>query len=55
MGEQARSRFFSGNAFATEEPKEMFVVPDAIHIDLYDRVDIIPFDKLEDFFMSNLQ
>lgn len=32
------------------EPKELYVVPDAIHIDLYDRLDKIPFDKLENFF-----
>lgn len=37
------------------EPKEMFVVKDAEHIDLYDRTDRIPFDKLEEFFKTNLK
>lgn len=55
VGEQAHSRFFSENVYeAAAEPKEIYVVPDAIHIDLYDRVDKIPFDKLEDFFKKNL-
>ncbi|AET68657.1 alpha/beta superfamily hydrolase [Desulfosporosinus orientis DSM 765] len=55
MGENAHSRFFSENAYeAAAEPKEMYIVPDAIHIDLYDQVDMIPFDKIEEFFKSNL-
>lgn len=55
VGEQAHSRFFSENVYeAAADPKEIYVVPDAIHIDLYDRVDKIPFDKLEDFFKTNL-
>lgn len=33
---------------------DTYVVPEAIHIGLYDRVDKIPFDKLEDFFKKNL-
>ena len=33
-----------------EEPKELVVVPGAMHIDLYDRVDLIPFDDIESFF-----
>lgn len=36
-------------------PKEMVVVDDAEHIDLYDRRDRIPFDKLTSFFKSNLE
>lgn len=32
------------------EPKEKYIVKDAEHIDLYDRVDKIPFEKLESFF-----
>lgn len=31
-------------------PRKLYVVPDAIHIDLYDRTDLILFDKIEDFF-----
>lgn len=55
MGERAHSRFFSENAYAAaNEPKELYTVADAEHIDLYDRVDRIPFDKLEDFFQKNL-
>ena len=55
MGDRAHSRFFSENAYAAaNEPKELYVVDDAEHIDLYDRVDRIPFEKLEAFFRENL-
>ena len=55
MGENAHSRFFSENAYEkASEPKELYIVEDAIHIDLYDMVDKIPFDKLEDFFKKAL-
>lgn len=37
------------------DPKELYIVEDAEHIDLYERIDRIPFDKLEDFFKSNLK
>lgn len=51
VGENAHSKFFSENVYqAAAEPKELYVVPDAIHIDLYDRLDKIPFDKLDSFF-----
>lgn len=51
MGENAHSRYFSEDAYeAATEPKELYVVPNAEHIDLYDDVDKIPFDKMEDFF-----
>lgn len=56
VGDRAHSRFFSDEAYKKAKmPKEMYVVKDAEHIDLYDRVDRIPFDKLEDFFKSNLK
>lgn len=56
MGDRAHSKFFSENAFAKAgENKEIYVVKDAEHIDLYDKVDKIPFDKLEDFFKKNLK
>lgn len=56
VGDRAHSKFFSENAFARAgENKEIYVVEDAEHIDLYDRVDRIPFDKLEDFFKKNLK
>ena len=55
VGDRAHSKFFSENVYRkASEPKELFVVEDAEHIDLYDRVDRIPFDKLEDFFKSNM-
>ena len=46
---------FDRKAYAmAAEPKELYVVEDAEHIDLYDRTDRIPFDKLEGFFKENL-
>lgn len=51
IGENAHSRYFSEDAYAmAAEPKELYVVPGARHIDLYDRTDMIPFDKLVSFF-----
>lgn len=56
MGDRAHSRFFSEDAYAAaNEPKELYTVADAEHIDLYDRKDRIPFDKLADFFQKNLK
>lgn len=56
VGDRAHSRFFSENAFdAALEPKELYVVKDAEHIDLYDRMDRIPFSKIEEFFKSALK
>lgn len=56
VGDRAHSRYFSENAYkAAAEPKELFVVKDAEHIDLYDRTDRIPFDKLDSFFKTNLK
>lgn len=55
IGEKAHSRYFSEDAYKmASEPKELYIVPEARHIDLYDRVDMIPFDKLETFFNDNL-
>lgn len=55
VGDQAFSRWFTEEAMeALGEPKELVVVPGARHIDLYDRVDLIPFDKVDDFFTKNL-
>lgn len=51
VGDRAHSKAFSEKAYGNAaEPKELYVVEDAEHIDLYDRVDRIPFDKLESFF-----
>jgi len=56
VGDRAHSRFFSDIAYKNAaEPKEMYVVDDAEHIDLYDRTDKIPFDKVERFFKENLK
>ena len=55
VGENAHSKMFTETAYAAAaEPKELYTVPDAIHIDLYDDVTKIPFDKLESFFKDNL-
>ncbi|MFI9568455.1 alpha/beta hydrolase [Streptomyces rishiriensis] len=55
VGENAHSRYFSEDAYElAAEPKEFHVVPNAGHVDLYDRTDLIPFDKLEEFFSKNL-
>ena len=54
-GERAHSRWFSDDVLEQATgPKELVVVPGARHIDLYDRVDLIPFDALETFFTKNL-
>ena len=55
-GEKAHSRYFSEDAFRklSGDNKELLIVPGASHTDLYDRVDIIPFDRIEAFFKANL-
>lgn len=56
VGENAFSQYFSEDAYKkAAEPKELLVVPNARHIDLYDRTDLIPFDKLELFFKEHLK
>ena len=53
VGDRAHSKAYSEKAYSNAaEPKELYVVEDAEHIDLYDRVDRIPFDKLESFFKA---
>lgn len=55
-GEKAHSIEFSQEAYRRAiEPKELVIVPEAGHVDLYDRVDLIPFGKLEAFFKKNLK
>jgi len=55
-GENAHSRYFSEDAYtAASEPKELVIIPDAGHVDLYDRLDKIPFDKLTVYFKDNLK
>lgn len=56
IGENAHSRYFSEDAYRrAAEPKELYIVPGARHIDLYDRTDMIPFDKIESFFREYLK
>ncbi|AXW39736.1 hypothetical protein CJO96_16035 [Ralstonia solanacearum] len=55
-GDQAHSKEFSEEAYRlAAEPKELFIVRGAGHVDLYDRVSLIPFDKLTAFFRANLR
>lgn len=56
-GEKAHSRYFSEDAFKklTGDNKELLIVKDASHTDLYDNPDRIPFDKIAGFFRKNLK
>ena len=66
-GEKAHSRYFSEDAFekmtgtkrmglnTIKGNKELMIIPGASHTDLYDQVNIIPFDKIETFFKNNLK
>jgi fermentation-respiration switch protein FrsA (DUF1100 family) len=55
-GENAHSRYFSEDAYkAAAEPKELMIIPKATHVDLYDKSDVIPFDKLTSFFTKYLK
>ncbi len=54
-GDQAHSKEFSEDAYKrAAEPKELYLIPGAGHVDLYDRVELIPFDKLTAFFTEYL-
>ncbi len=56
-GEKAHSVYFSKDIFPKlkGDNKELLLIPDAVHTDLYDRMDIIPFDKIETFFNTYLK
>lgn len=55
-GDQAHSKEFSEEAYKLAgQPKELYYVKGAGHVDLYDRTDLIPFDKLASFFKHNLK
>lgn len=56
-GEKAHSRYFSEDTFKrlTGDNKELLIIPGASHVDLYDRMELIPFDKLVSFFNNNLK
>ena len=55
-GEKAHSRYFSETAFKSlkGDNKSLVIVPGASHTDLYDQTDIIPFNKIDDFFSKYL-
>lgn len=56
-GEKAHSRYFGEDAYKKlrGDNKELMIIPGAVHTDLYDRTNIIPFDKLEQFFKEYLK
>ena len=61
-GEKAHSCYFSKDAYSDmikdskyTENKELMIIPNAFHTDLYDKKDIIPFDKIESFLKENLK
>lgn len=56
-GEKAHSRYFSEDAFKRlkGDNKQLVIIPGASHVDLYDRMDIIPFDRIEAFFRKYLK
>jgi hypothetical protein len=61
-GEKAHSCYFSRDAFANmikdnpyTENKELMIIPDAVHTDLYDNLDVIPFEKMAAFFVRYLK
>ena len=60
-GEKAHSCYFSKDAYANmikdckyTKNKELLIIPNAVHTDLYDNKKVIPFDKIEDFYKKNL-
>ncbi|MBO5073615.1 MAG: alpha/beta hydrolase [Eubacterium sp.] len=56
-GEKAHSCYFSKDAYETlkGDNKELMIIPDAVHTDLYDQTDVIPFDRMERFFRDHLK
>lgn len=55
-GEKAHSLYFSEDVYKlAAEPKELYIVPKAVHVDLYDKAEFIPFDKIQKFFVENLK
>lgn len=56
-GEKAHSRYFSEDAYKrlTTENKELLIIPGANHVDLYDNLDVIPFDRIEGFLKKTLE
>lgn len=55
-GANAHSRYYSEDIYKmASEPKELLIIPNADHVDLYDKKDLIPFGKLESFFTEHLK
>lgn len=56
-GENAHSRYFSEDLFKRlrGDNKELMIIPGANHVDLYDNMDVIPFDKIQMFFKEYLK
>lgn len=61
-GEMAHSCYFSRDAYANmikdnpyADNKELMIIPGAVHTDLYDRTDVIPFDKMTEFFKKAME
>lgn len=61
-GEKAHSVYFTKDAYANmikdnkyTENKELLIIPGAVHTDLYDQMDIIPFDTITDFYQTYLK
>lgn len=61
-GEKAHSCYFSKDAYTNtikdskyKDNKELMIIPNAVHIDLYDNLNVIPFDKIDKFFKENLK
>ena len=56
-GEKAHSRYFSEDVFKKlkGDNKELLIIPGASHVDLYDNLEVIPFERIRDFFQSSLK
>lgn len=61
-GEKAHSCYFSKDAYNNmikdskyTDNKELMIIPNAVHTDLYDNLNVIPFDKIEEFFKTYLK
>lgn len=56
-GEKAHSCYFSKDAYQLlkGDNKELMIIPNAVHTDLYDQTDIIPFDRMAEFFTTNFE
>ena len=61
-GDKAHSLYFSKDAYTNmikdskyKDNKELMIIPGAVHTDLYDNINVIPFDKIDEFFKENLK